>query len=537
MHHSSTITESKLTREKQIQRLILGCFNAQKYLNDPPHLSPLLPTSYVAYNQSTAKIDTRTIKIFLVYIDFGLVGTFEATIDGLIITNLSPRVWGDYPEGRTLLRHGDVENQFRFPFFESLDLERDCRRMGFEVDEDDVLTIAAITLEPLNEKLQVLASDQVDLKPLYMSPASSKQERNSIDHNVKPRLLVLDVDNTLLSTHAFDAEVALASGSKLTAEGYLELLPSGGVIPFDELPAKTYPRPHLKLFITAVQAMGYDLAICTTATREYIDRMLPLCGIDLTEFSVIKTREDLTFRGSRIIKDIRMYAEYGYDIDQIVVIDDRRDVYYNSENLLLIKEFLAYSEAYKDDQELLIMLKKLEYLGYRSLPELRKEIGAYEYRERQLEKLLRRCFKADKHVAGYERYHPTLIRQRSFDLDFYYHDNEANNLVDEMTTFFVYIDYGLVGLIKIHENGYLVDNLCPNIWKNIPGGKSQVNLGELEAKNVLSGLDEGEASKICKDLGYEEYSNDILRAAAISLLPLSGNMHVLAYFSLFDDEF
>nr|WP_256504619.1 NIF family HAD-type phosphatase [Gilvimarinus xylanilyticus] len=348
--------------------------------------------------------------------------------------------------------------------------------------------------------------------------------------------MVLDVDNTLLSTHAYDAEIALASGSKLTAESYLELLPSGGVHPFDDLPAKTYPRPHLQLFVAAVQAMGYDLAICTTATREYIDRVLPLCGIELAEFSVIKTREDLTFRGSRIIKDIRMYAEYGYDIDQIVVIDDRKDVYYSSENLLQVKEFLAYSEAYKGDQELLIMLKKLEYLGDRSLPELRKEIGSYEYRERQLEKLLRHCFKADKYVAGYERYQPTLIRERSFDPDFYNHDIEVNNPVDDIKIFFVYIDYGLVGLIKVHENGYLVDNLCPNIWKNVPGGKSQVNLGELEANNVLSGLDEVKANEICKALGYEEYSNDILRAAAISLLPLFGNMHVLAYFSLFDDE-
>ncbi|WP_020208735.1 helix-turn-helix domain-containing protein [Gilvimarinus chinensis] len=204
--HVASLEITCVRRDQSFPQLhVQDSFRAEKYLNNPPLLAPKILTSPCADKHFIHKVDTQTIKQYLVYIECGLVGTIEFTTKGLVVTNLCPRVSSEYSEGRTLLSDNDVRNQFRFPFFGSLDLERDCLRIGFELDEDDVLATAAITLEPLNEKLQVLASEQVDLKPIYIPSSFSKQESSSIVNDVKPRLLVLDVDNTLLSTHAYDA--------------------------------------------------------------------------------------------------------------------------------------------------------------------------------------------------------------------------------------------------------------------------------------------------------------------------------------------
>ena len=69
------------------------------------------------------------------------------------------------------------------------------------------------------------------------------------------------------------------------------------------------------------------------------------------------------------------------------------------------------------------------------------------------------------------------------------------------------------------------------------GRESIFHSGEFEINSVFSGLDESKAKKICKTLGYEEYGSDTVRSAAISLLPLAGNIHIFGYFSLFDDDF
>ncbi|MDX6850273.1 hypothetical protein SCD92_12940, partial [Gilvimarinus sp. SDUM040013] len=111
-------------------------------------------------------------------------------------------------------------------------------------------------------------------------------------------------------------------------------------------------------------------------------------------------------------------------------------------------------------------------------------------------------------------------------------------VVDHIKTFLVYKSYGLVGKIQVEPEGYMVNNLCPDVWDDVPGGEMLVQREEFRSKNIFWGLDVYEAVEVCQDLGYKVVtSDDTLTLAAISLQRFAGDIHVLASDAELDDRF
>ncbi|MDX6851614.1 NIF family HAD-type phosphatase, partial [Gilvimarinus sp. SDUM040013] len=149
------------------------------------------------------------------------------------------------------------------------------------------------------------------------------------------------MDNTLLSTRLYEPEGVRSCERNTSQEEFLEQLPTGGILLDEEPIAKVYPRPHLEAFIKGVKDLGYDLALCTTASLEYIELVLPLCGIDPRDFLFVQTHDDLKNRGFEKVKDIRSFVEHGYALKDIVAIDDRPEVHKKTDNVLKILAFHA----------------------------------------------------------------------------------------------------------------------------------------------------------------------------------------------------
>ncbi|MDO3386171.1 HAD family hydrolase, partial [Gilvimarinus sp. SDUM040013] len=176
-----------------------------------------------------------------------------------------------------------------------------------------------------------------------MGELGSKDRRRS-------RLLVLDVDHTLLYAPTYDPLLEVVSGASMTRKAFFDALPTGGVTIQVGRPELVYPRPHLATFIQEAKAMGYDLGICTTATLDYIELLLPRCGVELSLFSVVVTREDLSRSGGKLVKNLHRFSEFGYSLDDVVAIDDREDIHQHTENLLTIKPFNISRDDFREDK-------------------------------------------------------------------------------------------------------------------------------------------------------------------------------------------
>ena len=283
------------------------------------------------------------------------------------------------------------------------------------------------------------------------------------ENTIKKRLLVLDIDNTLLHIPVYEPMLYLLSGTQLSEEDYYNNLPEGG-LPLSEIsPLKVYPRPHLHTFLAYALSMGYDLAICTTATHEYLHKALTLCGVAFDQFVAIITREQLDAQGNGGFKDIRSFSGLGYELNDIVAVDDRIEIYQQPEYVLRIPSFNVESENFQEDSELLLMIERLEYLGNQSLPLLRKAQVITSDREWRLLKLAEVAFDNKKYRDL--PFTPQILTKKIYDLEKYpvVEDDDF-----EQGLFLVYKNYGLVGAVKMEGSTYIINNYCPDIWTEAP---------------------------------------------------------------------
>lgn len=165
----------------------------------------------------------------------------------------------------------------------------------------------------------------------------------------RPKLIVLDVDNTLLHTVEYSANshyVAQGDFSSAThrdVEDFYRQFPEGG-IPFSDAPfPAVYPRHYLQEFLTELEQRGFKLAIYSSGTREYLQKVLHLVGIDVRRFVAIWDRTHTVRFRRELGKDLQLAVDLGFSREDIIAIDDRRDLYFPAfeSNVIEVTAFFA----------------------------------------------------------------------------------------------------------------------------------------------------------------------------------------------------
>jgi NLI interacting factor-like phosphatase len=144
------------------------------------------------------------------------------------------------------------------------------------------------------------------------------QLKNIVPHN--RRLVILDLDDTLIHLYNPAKEKEIAFFAKLNGVELLPLEPPEGL----EYQGCIFcQRPGLESFIRQLQDWDLDLAIYSTATLPYIHAMLDLASIDADRFVKIWHREHcVRERGQALFKTIEWALVEGYQRGHILVVDD-----------------------------------------------------------------------------------------------------------------------------------------------------------------------------------------------------------------------
>lgn len=343
----------------------------------------------------------------------------------------------------------------------------------------------------------------------------------------KNRLLILDVDNTLLHVPVYDNLMYALSGRSPSEEEFYNTLPEGGLSFYDDSPLKVYPRPHLIEFLSSAEGLGYDLALCTTGTREYIEKVLPACGLSLDRFISVVTREQLENTGTRLVKDIRYFASLGYKEDQIVAIDDREDVYrgFQRSKVLKISAFDVKHDSFSEDNELLLTIQRLYNLGDRSLSAIREAQDIEWNREKRLMELAYAAFDSNKYRKL--PFIPDIFLRAIDDLEKFPGCKELVEL--SLSRFLIYKEYGLVGAIERKEDHFMINNFCPDVWTEVSAGVSRIGQDEEHLSGWFWHTASYSMSEMCKAMGYQVDVDDLFTLAAVTLEPSNfGGFHVLA---------
>jgi len=121
-------------------------------------------------------------------------------------------------------------------------------------------------------------------------------------------LLILDLDETLI----FASEIAMRAECDFNVG---ELF--------------VYKRPHLFAFLSQV-ATSFDLAIWSSATRDYVQAIADELGGEEREWKFVWSRSRCIQRYHHelmehySIKDLRKVERLGFDLEQILIVDDIR---------------------------------------------------------------------------------------------------------------------------------------------------------------------------------------------------------------------
>lgn len=341
----------------------------------------------------------------------------------------------------------------------------------------------------------------------------------------KKRLLVLDVDNTLLHMPTYDPMINMLAGCKISKQEFYDELPEGGITVDEDSLMKVYPRPHLHEFLDGAQALGYDLALCSTATESYLGVVLPLCGVDLDRFVFVISREKLSPRGGGKYKNVDQFTAKGYAAEHIVVIDDSRDVYVQTDHVIQIYPYHVTDKRCAEDTELLVMLQRLSHLGEQSLIEIREHYYQHSSRERLIRNLALSAF-------DYKKYRDLPYRPEIFDkvcVDIEQYPEVTPPIPISLDRFLIFKDYGLVGAVEKHEDVLRIANYCPEVWTDTPSGISTIRLTQRRLDQILWPADCLRLQEYCHFLGYTVSESDVLTLAAVSLQPVSyKGLHVLA---------
>jgi hypothetical protein len=187
---------------------------------------------------------------------------------------------------------------------------------------------------------------------------------------------------------------------------------------------------------------------------------------------------------------------------------------------------------YHEDTELLLMIEKLKFLGRDSLAQLRKEANAIFQRETALGNLVQQAFDSSKYREL--PFQPKTLTKRRPAID--RHPNTALTALD-VETFLIYKNYGLVGAIKKEEGEYLINNLCPTQWTDVPSGLNRYNPSDPRVERMFWFRRSNHLMvNDSESLGYIVSKENSLALGALTLTQTHDYLHFLAYQRWFEDE-
>src|SRR5215813_9286309 len=155
------------------------------------------------------------------------------------------------------------------------------------------------------------------------------------------KLLILDLDETLL----YASEEPLSIKEDFTVEQYY-----------------VYLRPHVKRFLAFCLAK-FEVAVWTTSTEGYAEGIVSCLFPAREAISFLWARsrctrkDDGEMREFYWLKDLKKVKRKGYDLEQVIVVDDTVQKHErNYGNLISVKEFTGDA----NDNELLLLENYLE---------------------------------------------------------------------------------------------------------------------------------------------------------------------------------
>ncbi|MDO3380898.1 HAD family hydrolase [Gilvimarinus algae] len=339
------------------------------------------------------------------------------------------------------------------------------------------------------------------------------------------RLLVLDVDNTLLHTPVYDPTTSLLAGLPQSKSSFYDSLPEGGIEIERNSPLKVYPRPHLQEFLSNVQALGYDLALFSTATEAYIHSVLPACEVQLDRFVEVIGKETLRPCGGGKIKDVSQFVDLGYNLKDIVVVDDSRDIHVHPDAVISISPFYVTNKYWAEDSELISVIEKLKYIGRRSLVELREQYWHETTREEHIRQLAVAAFNNQSHKPL--PFRPEVFKKVLVDVD--HVPDELPPIDLSIDRFLIYKDRKLVGGAEKKDNTLHIINFFPNEWNQFLSDINIVPLNKNTINSFLWSSKRVELQEMCQFLGYNVSVDDpfTLAAVTLQLIDFQG-LHILA---------
>lgn len=175
---------------------------------------------------------------------------------------------------------------------------------------------------------------------------------------MKDKLLILDMDETLLHTESFRDNDYLPEGS------YDFKFPlGGGAWANDENWYFTIKRPFLDEFMKYAFD-NFKVAIWTAGGSDYANEVIKRCGIDRKKLEFFWTREKCVIKydfenghhyGEKPLS--KVHKSLGWNLNNILIVDDvLKTAVNNYGNLIHIKDFMYE----RNDTELLKLMNYLE---------------------------------------------------------------------------------------------------------------------------------------------------------------------------------
>lgn len=103
-----------------------------------------------------------------------------------------------------------------------------------------------------------------------------------------------------------------------------------------------------------------DIALFSTARLQYVQRVRKKY-FDYYDFVSLKGSESVTYKDNMKVKDIGIYEHMGYQVPNIVLIDDKsRNARLYPDNFIKVQTPSVYNKSGKFDNELFKVINKID---------------------------------------------------------------------------------------------------------------------------------------------------------------------------------
>ena len=147
------------------------------------------------------------------------------------------------------------------------------------------------------------------------------------------RLILLDIDNTLLNTWQYNVIAVAINKAKGFPMGYPESFDAASYQTelLNSFPnsfiweqVTVCPRPHLETFLSFLYEQDFDIGIYSTAVESYLKEVLPQLAPDLlSPCKFLWSRSDMSKQKNPKLQYIRLICEtFGYELKTTCIIDD-----------------------------------------------------------------------------------------------------------------------------------------------------------------------------------------------------------------------